>query len=227
MNTIKEHSMGDGKMRVLVVVAHPDDEVLGVGGVILKHVDVGDEVSVCVVTKAYEPDWSKEYIERKVVEQGEVDRMLGVKERFNLGFPTVKLNLIGHGELNKKISDIVSIVNPDVVYTHFGGDINYDHTLVFRGCLVATRPFKRIKLVCFETLSETEWGIVGFKPNFYVDIKNYVDKKIEAFKVYGSELRKPPHCRNQGGIRNLARKRGDEVFLEFAEAFIIIKDYWM
>ncbi len=212
-------------MKILVVVAHPDDEILGVGGTLLKHKQKGDDIFVCMVTKAYGPQWSKEYIEQKVSEQQKVDEIIGVKKRFNLNFPTVKLNTIAHGEFNKRITEIVNEVGPDIIYTHFENDLNFDHDLVFRSVMVATRPPTKIKLVCIETLSETEWGNGSFKPNYWVDISDFIEQKIKIFKIYESEVKQYPHPRSPEGIKILAQKRGNEICKKYAEAFQIIKDY--
>ena len=192
--------------RVLVVAAHPDDEVLGVGGTILKHVESKDEVQVCIVTKAYEPQWTKDYISGKLKEQKAVDEVLGIKARHNIDFPTVKLNTIPTIELNQAITDVVDRVKPDLIYTHFENDLNYDHTLIFKACLVATRPPKRIKLLSFETLSETEWNNKPFCPNYWVDIEKYIGRKIEAFQKYQSEIKEFPHPRSSEGIKIWLRK---------------------
>ena len=213
-------------MKILVVAAHPDDEILGVGGTILKHIQNGDHVYACIVTKAYEPGWTQRYMADKIKEQKKVDRLMGIKKRFNLDLPTVKLNTIPTGEMNKRVTRLVEEVNPDVVYTHFEGDLNDDHSIIFRACLVATRPPKKIKLLCFETLSETEWNNKVFAPNVWVDIGGFIDKKIEAFKIYKSEVKRYPHPRSKEGILIAARKRGLGICVEYAEAFTLIRDVW-
>ena len=213
-------------MKILVIAAHPDDEILGVGGTICKHINNNDEVYVCIVTKAYEPQWSKDYIERKIIEQKEVDNFLNIKKRYNLNLLTTKINTIPSGEFNFKITEIVDEVNPDILYTHFEYDLNYDHSLIFRASLVATRPPKKIKLLSFETPSSSEWSIKAFKPNYYVNIKDFLDKKINAFKIYKSEVKSYPYPRSPEGIEILARKRGSEECIEYAEAFILIRDFW-
>ena len=162
----------------------------------------------------------------KVIEQKKVDQILNINNRYNLDFPTVKLNTIPHGEFNKKITEIVNMVNPNILYTHYECDLNYDHTLVFNACMVATRPPNRIKLVCFETLSETEWNNKPFLPNLWVDISDSIDTKIKAFLIYESEVNKYPHPRSIEGIKALAMKRGSEICVNYAEAFIVIRDYW-
>jgi len=92
--------------------------------------------------------------------------------------------------------------------------------------MVATRPPKKIKLITFETLSETEWNNKPFSPNLWVDIKNFIEQKIKAFKIYKSEVKSHPHPRSEEGIRNLAKKRGSEILVEYAEAFMVIRDTW-
>ena len=179
-----------------------------------------------MVTKAYEPQWSKDYIERKIIEQKEVDNFLNIKKRYNLNLLTTKINTIPSGEFNFKITEIVDEVNPDILYTHFEYDLNYDHSLIFRASLIATRPPKKIRLLSFETLSSSEWDIKAFKPNYYVNIKDFLDKKINAFKIYKSEVKSYPYPRSPEGIEILARKRGSEVCIEYAEAFILIRDFW-
>jgi len=204
---------------VLVFAAHPDDEVLGVGGTMVKHAIAGDSVYVAIATKAYPPTWSEEYILNKTKEQVEVDRLLGVKKRFNLDFPTVKLNTIPSGEFNKSVSEVVKAVEPDIVYTHFGHDLNQDHQILSMATRVACRPPKRIRLLFYETISETEWGDAPFHPNVYIGIKGCLQAKIDAFEKYKSEVKPLPHPRNAKGITTLAEKRGHEAMLDYAEAF--------
>jgi len=209
--------------KIFVIAAHPDDEILGVGGTICKHVANGDEVYVCIVTKGYEPQWSKACMAAEILAQKKVDKFLGIKKRYNLDLPTVKLNIVPTGELNSKITKIVNKINPDVVYTHFENDLNYDHTLVFNSSMVATRPPKRIELLCFETLSATEWGSRAFQPNVWSEINKFVEKKIKAFQIYRSEIKKYPHPRSPQGIKILAQKRGSEICVKYAEAFISVR----
>jgi len=214
------------KKKILVVAAHPDDELLGIGGTLCKHLDEGDEVSVCIVTKAYEPEWSKAYMDQKIKEQQQVDAFLGIKQRINLDLPTVKLNTLPCGQLNKTITSVVEKIQPDIVYTHGEGDLNYDHTLIYRACLVATRPPIKTSLFCFETVSETEWNPKGFSPNYWVDITEHFEKKIKAFQIYASENKQYPHPRSVEGITALAQKRGTEAMVSYAEALQLIRQYW-
>ena len=214
-------------MKILVIAAHPDDEILGVGGVICKHISNDDSVYVCIVTQGYEPKWPQEHLEKEIKQQKKVDEFLNIKKRYILDFHTAKLNTVPHGAINKKITDIVDEVDPDIIYTHYENDLHFDHTLIFKASLVATRPPKNIKLLCYEILSETEWNIKPFQPNIWVNIKEFIDRKIEAFKIYTAEVKKYPHPRSPEGIKILAQKRGSEVCMEFAEVFMLIRDFWI
>jgi len=215
-------------MKVLVIAPHPDDEVLGCGGTIAKHAKQGDDVYLCIVTKAYTPDWSEEFLENRPEEIGKANKILGIKATYFLDYPTVKLDTIPQKELIEAISKVVYEVKPDILYIPHKGDLNKDHRLVFESCLVATRPLnhKVRKILSYETLSETEWGqlIEPFIPSVYVDISGTFQKKIEAMKVYSSELMTYPHPRSLEIIEALSKKRGSEVGVNFAEAFILIRE---
>lgn len=216
------------KNRVLVIAAHPDDEVLGVGGTILKHHAQGDQVFVCIVTSGHEPRWSLEYVKQQANESVEVDKILHIISRVCLAFPSTELNTVPHNTLNDKISEAITQFKPNIIYTHFANDINKDHRLIYESVMVSTRPTThRIRVLCFETPSSSEWNNHAFTPNFYVDISPYINQKIDAFAQYKSEVKPHPHPRSLEGVRILANKRGIEVCTDYAEAFILIKDFWM
>lgn len=215
-------------MKVLVIAPHPDDEVLGCGGTIVKHNKRGDEVYLCIVTKAYTPDWSEEFLKNRTKEIEKANKILGIKETYFLDYPTVKLDTFSQKELNESLSKVVNKVNPDILYIPHKGDLNKDHRLVFESSLVAMRPanHKVKRILSYETLSETEWGqsIEPFTPNVYIDISDTIKTKIEAMKAYESELKQYPHPRSLEIIEALAKKRGSEVGVKFAEAFILIRE---
>jgi len=212
--------------KVLVIAAHPDDEALGVGGTMLKHIHNGDKVSVCILTKAYAPQWSKKYQAQVLLHQKKFDNFLGVTERINLDLPTVRLNTLPYGETNKKVSEAVARVKPNIIYTHHLSDINSDHKITFDSAMVASRPPLKINVFCFETLSETEWGHESFKPNYYINIEPFITKKIKAFSMYKNEVKKFPHPRSPKGVKILAAKRGSEICAKYAEAFTTVRSYW-
>ena len=215
-------------MKILIIVPHPDDEVLGCGGTIAKHSKRGDEVYLCIVTKAYTPDWSEEFLKNRTKEIEKANKILGIEKTYFLNYPTVKLDTIPQKELNEAISKVVDEIKPDVAYIPHKGDLNKDHRLIFESSLVATRPVnhKVKRILSYETLSETEWGqsIEPFIPNVYVDVSKTFEKKIEAMKAYESELKQYPHPRSLEIIEALAKKRGSEVGVNFAEAFVLIRE---
>jgi len=215
-------------MKFLVIAPHADDEVLGCGGTIAKYTKQGNEVYLCIVTRAYTPDWPEEFIKNRPKEIEQASKILGVKKTYFLDYPAAKLDTISQKELNEAISKVISDVKPDILYIPHKGDLNKDHRLIFQSTLVAIRPVKHKikKVLSYETLSETEWGqlIEPFIPNVYVDISETFDKKREAMKAYKSELRKYPHPRSLDMIEVLAKKRGSEAGLKFAEGFILIRE---
>jgi LmbE family N-acetylglucosaminyl deacetylase len=215
-------------MKILVIAPHPDDEVLGCGGTIIKHIESGDVIYLCIVTSAYTPDWSEEFLRNRKKEISEVNKILGIKKTLYLDLPTVKLDTVPQNELVKSISKVIMEVKPDIVYTPHQGDLNKDHRLVFEASLVSLRPsnHKINRILSYETLSETEWGhpLAPFTPNVYVDISGTFKKKLKAMSVYKTEVRKYPHPRSLEAIEALARKRGSEAGVEFAEAFMLIRD---
>lgn len=218
-------------MKVLVIAPHPDDEVLGCGGTLAKHAKTGDDVYLCIATRAYTPDWSEKFIKNREKEVSKVNKILGIKKTHFLDFPTVKLDTIPQKELNDAISKVVNKVGPDTVYIPHRGDVNKDHRIVFEMTMVALRPkpsstAKRV--LSYETLSETEWAVPSkedaFIPNVYVDISDTLKTKLSAMSAYKSELKDYPHPRSIGGISALAKKRGTEVGLKAAEAFMLMRE---
>ncbi|KAF0135221.1 MAG: LmbE family protein [Candidatus Saganbacteria bacterium] len=217
-------------MKILVVAPHPDDEVLGCGGTIAKYAQKGDQVYLCIVTKAYTPEWSKKFIEGRTHEITKANKILGVKKTFFLDFPTVKLDTISQKELNRAISNVIEQVHPDIAFIPHSGDLNRDHRLVFESSLVALRPLEHAvkKILTYETVSETEWGepLGTFSPNYFVDISETFDKKTDAMKAYKSELRVFPHPRSLHNIKALAKVRAGACGVTMAEAFHLIRGVW-
>lgn len=208
--------------RVLVVACHPDDEVLGCGGAIQWHIDQGDEVSVCIVTIASNPEWDNEYREQKDIEQEMVDKCLGITKRFNLGISVLEMNNIARGRFNASIHTFISDFNPDIIYTHWHKDLNEQHRLVAQAVIAGTRLPSRCTVLMFENES-TRFSLSTFRPNYYVNIINYIDKKCKAMSYYDSEQKDPPHPRSLEGMWNHSKYRGDDVGLPHAEAFYLVR----
>jgi N-acetylglucosamine malate deacetylase 1 len=218
-------------MRILVIAAHPDDEVLGAGGTIAKHARQGDEVYLCVITRAYAPDWPEENIKLRRQEVLAVSEALGIKKVHFLDYPTVKLDTIPQKDLNESILKCILEVQPQVVYTTHRGDMNKDHRLVFESTMVAVRPTPGSsvkKVLCYELLSSTEWGNPfienAFTPNVYVDITDTLEVKLNAMSLYKTELKEYPHPRSLEAISALAKVRGSSAGVGAAEAFILARE---
>jgi LmbE family N-acetylglucosaminyl deacetylase len=214
-------------MKILVLSPHPDDEVLGCGGTIAKYAARGDEVSVCYVTVGYAPDWSEEHLQSKQVEIKSSNDILGISKRYDLNYPAVKLDTIPQKDINASLSKVIADVSPDCTLIPHRGDLNMDHRIIHEAALVALRPLSHrcAYILSYETLSETEWGtgISPFEPRYYVNISATLEIKIKAMEAFKTELKESPHPRSSDVIRCLARKRGSEILVDAAEAFIPIR----
>jgi len=218
---------------ILVIAPHPDDEVLGCGGTITKHNICNDEVSLCIVTKAYPPSWIEDEIKERKEEVLKVNQILGIRKTKFLDFPTAKLDTIPKNDLIYSINQVVNELNPEIIYIPHRGDINIDHRIVFDAALVAVRPKPGSvvrKVFTYETLSETEWAAPfiekAFCPNLYVDISETLETKLKAMSEYKLELKEFPHPRSLEAISALASIRGATVGVKAAEAFMIVREIW-
>jgi len=227
------------ELKVLVIAAHPDDEVYGVGGTMVKHVQKGDEVYVCMLTEGvttqYRNTMNKislhELIKQKKKESLRAAKILGIKKIFFFDLPDMKLNTIPHPEINQPIEECIATLLPEIVYTHHWGDVNKDHRLAFESTMVAVRPGLKSsikKVLIYETPSSSEWNAPiltnQFLPNVFVDISDVLDLKIQAMKAYKSELRPFPHPRSIEAVTTYAKKRGLEVGKEVVECFMLIRE---
>lgn len=222
---------------VLVVVAHPDDEVLGCGGTIARHVAGGDHVEVVFFTDgvgARFEDESSAFQAEQVIRNGSARRaaeILGIAPPACFGFPDNRLDGINLLDLVKAVERIGERFRPSIVYTHWAGDLNVDHRLVYQSVITAFRPMEGTtvtKIRAFETPSSTEWGdrtvTLAFQPNLFIAIDRFMDVKRCALEVYAQELRPFPHPRSQEAIEALACWRGAESGLKAAEAFVTIRE---
>jgi LmbE family N-acetylglucosaminyl deacetylase len=217
--------------RVLVVAAHPDDEVLGMGGTIALHASVRGEVVriVCVTdgsSTQYPGDRAKR--EQKSDEAIRAAAALGVDDYVHLDLPDMRLDTLAHADLNRVVEEQVRDFKPGVVYT-VHPDVNRDHRAVFDSVAVATRPtpdqvVKR--LLTYGPTSSVEWTPAGagwFAPNWFVDIGKTLDTKLAAFACYETEQRPPPHPRNERGIRAHAEFYGTCAGCHYAEPFVLVR----
>ena len=218
-------------MVILVIAPHPDDEVLGCGGVIARHASRGDQVFVLVVTRGIPELFPPDEIERTRNELRAAHMVLGVAEVEFLDFPAPQLDVVPCHEVADEIRRVIGSVQPTVLYLPHGGDIHADHRAVYNASMVAARPTHSPcvrRVLCYETLSETEWASPGindvFIPTVYVDISRWIERKLEAVACYQTQLREPPHPRSLVCVEALARWRGGTAGVQAAEAFMLVRE---
>lgn len=218
-------------MNVLVIAPHDDDEVLGVGGTIAKHVAAGDNVYVCIVTSGVEPLFPPEDMEVLAKETKSVHDYLGIKHTYFLGFPAAMMEDAPRYKLNGALMDVIFETKPEIVYVPHFGDMQKDHTLTVEAAMVGLRPkYAHVvkKIYAYETLSETEWNIPhaknAFIPTVYSDISEYLDKKLHAMELYTTQLSDFPNPRSLQAVEALARLRGSTINVNAAEAFYLIRE---
>ncbi len=219
-------------MKVLVIAAHPDDEILGCGGTVARHVREGDEVETLIVAEgATSRGDGQNYVAELRLASQAAAKVLGSRSPRFLALPDNRLDSMYLLDIVQLIEAVVSEVKPKIVYTHFGGDLNIDHQIVSRAVVTACRPVgpdAAMAIYAFETVSSTEWQDttcnVPFSPNRYVDIAGTLGYKVEALEQYSSEMRPFPHARSYENVKALASLRGGTSGLKFAEAFMTVRE---
>ncbi|MFH1644459.1 MAG: PIG-L family deacetylase [bacterium] len=223
------------KNKVLVVTAHPDDEVLGCGGTIAKHHKNGDEVTVIILAEGLTSRDDKRNRDAKIKELSllkkqsiEANKILGVNDLQFFDFPDNRMDSVDLLDVVKAIENCINKFKPNIVYTHHSGDVNIDHRIIHDAVVVACRPIPdhTVKtLLFFEVASSSEWqpnnSYPNFIPNWFVDISQTLDLKLKALKKYKSEMRKFPHPRSIKALECLANWRGASVGVDAAESFIL------
>ncbi len=226
---------------ILVIAAHPDDEVLGLGGTILKKAMNGHKIFVVFlatgITARYpNPEKQKDKIKYEITnlkkESEKSAAILKIEKIYFLDFPDNRLDTIPKMDITFKLKEIINVVKPEIVYTHHSGDYNWDHQITFDVTLMACRSnvgdhFPN-QIYSYEVLSSTERSFQNnvnvFAPNVFENIKDTIEQKKKALLCYKTEAHEYPHPRSPEAIEYLARKRGNEVGLEFAEAFQLIRE---
>lgn len=217
--------------KVIIISAHPDDETLGAGGTLLKHKNQGDEINWLIVTDVFENEgFSKERVLSRKLEIEIVSKHFSFNNVYKLGYPTMKLNDTVLFELVNKISSIFQELKPEIIYVMNRSDAHSDHRIVFEAVMSCTKSFRYPyvkKVLMYECLSETEFAPIlperVFQPNYFVDISDFIEKKIEIMKIFNSELGEHPFPRSIKNIEALATYRGATVGVKYAESFQIIK----
>ena len=220
-------------MNILVIAPHSDDEVLGCGGTIARHVDEGDKVFVAIMTNAHvgAPElFEQADVERIRREATECHQYLRVQQTFFYDFPVLQLETYPQYKIANQLAGLIREIGSEIVYIPHRGDLHCDHAAVYNAALVACRPINKCpvkEVYAYETLSETEWGHPFsddvFIPGCYIDISGYMTTKLEAMKYYKSQLRDYPNPRSIEGIKALATFRGVTISKSFAEAFMVVR----
>lgn len=226
--------MGKVNQRILVVAAHPDDEILGCAGSVARFVKEGAEAFTLILgegktsrDKKRNATKRKSEIDQLRKEIKRANSLIGVQDVFIRDLPDNRFDQLDLLDVVKEVEEIKKKIRPDVVFTHFEHDLNIDHQVTFRAVLTATRPMQgeTVKeFYSYEVMSSTEWRFpLTFSPNVFVDISETIENKIKAMAVYESELRDFPHPRSLEGIKLTAQNWGIKIGVNYAEAFRLIR----
>jgi len=215
--------------RILIIAAHPDDEILGCGGTILK-LKKDNSIEVIFMTNGTDSRGKNKNMKKR-----RIDGCLNLFKKLKLNrpkffnFPDNQLDTIPLLKIIKKIEKNISDFKPHIVITHFEGCLNIDHQITYQATITACRPINNTsvkKILSFEIPSSTEWSVSKYKkfqPNYYIDISNQIDEKIELMKFYKDEIKPYPHSRSLKSIRTLAEYRGTNAGLKHAEGFYLCR----
>ncbi len=219
-------------MKVLVIAPHPDDETLGCGGVILRSVAEGHEVHWLIVTEMKtENGFSETKISGRNEEIKKVAKEYGFAGVHQAKFPTTRLDTIPKAQVVEAISSVVASVQPHTIYLPYRNDVHSDHAVVFDAAISCTKTFRYPyvkRILSYETLSETEFSLrpddSGFKPNVFIDVTKFAQKKIDIMKIYAGEMGKFPFPRSEQAMLAQMQLRGSQAGVEAAESFMLLKE---
>jgi LmbE family N-acetylglucosaminyl deacetylase len=211
--------------RLLVIAAHPDDEILGCGGTVAKLVAAGWEAQSVIACEGHshrgieQEDDGEHYAEKAAA-------VLGVSKVHQLAFPDQKLDTLCLTDVITPLEKIIDEYQPSVLLVQYGGDLNRDHELLFKAVMVAARPTVPCieAIYAFDTASSTEWAYPrSFSPDTWVDISDFLDKKLDAMACYKTELMPYPHPRSLDGLRYKAHSWGNQACMDAAEVFVTVQ----
>lgn len=216
--------------KILIVVAHPDDEVLGCFGTVARLVKEGYEAYTLILGEGKTSRDEKRIVDNKKNEieilNSEIKKandIIGIKKCFVYDFPDNRFDSVDLLDIIKVISKIKEEIKPDIIFTHYGNDLNIDHKITYQAVITATRPMENEsvkEIYSFEILSSTEWQYqISFSPDVFFDIKDTIELKLSAMKCYKSELCEYPHPRSLEGIELNAKYNGMRVGKNYVEAF--------
>lgn len=218
-------------MRILIIAPHMDDEVLGCGGTIARHIERGDEVHVCfIANRVYNHKYDLKSNKKEMECALKAREILGYREAYFLNLHDERLDTCIQ-DIIIPLEKCIKSVDPEIVFINHWGDNHQDHKAVFQAAMVALRPFASQnvkKIICYEVPSSTDQSpplqAFAFLPNFYVNITSFLEKKLKALACYETESRNFPHPRSLLGVKIHAQKRGLEIGFEAAEAFFILRE---
>lgn len=216
---------------VLIVAAHTDDEALGCGGTIARHVAEGDTVFTVFMADGVSSRTQADQVDlaNRNAAAEHAREILGIQENFYIGLPDNRLDGLPLIEIVQRLEPIIRKLRPGIIYTHHHGDLNVDHRMTHQAVLTACRPIPGScvqAIYAFEVMSSTEWATPmaePFVPNHYVDISNQLNIKMDALRAYQLEMRDAPHSRSISQLTHLAHHRGQSVGVVAAEAFATIR----
>lgn len=217
--------------RILVIAAHPDDELLGLGGTVARHASYKDQVTIALIADAGTARYEDETIQAVRRSALQAAKWLGVSDVRFAGLADQKLDTLPILEITQWIERILQDIQPRIIYTHHRGDINRDHQVVYEATLTAARPYSAPyieRILCYETPSATEWAGPYvenyFVPNVYIDITNHLEIKLRAMSAYATELRPFPHPRSLELLRTRAGYWGSVIGVAAAEPFMLVRE---
>lgn len=223
--------------KVLIIAAHPDDEILGCGGTIAKLIKNNCKVDVLFLSEGVSAraklgetrNWDDEILAREAMAMAAA-KYLGFSIIGFMRNPNLRMDLLSILDITKSVQSILIENKPDIIFTHHYGDLNTDHQICFNAVITACRPsgIDFIESIfSFEVPSSTEWSssvnLPSFRPNYFVNIDSEIESKLGALNCYDFEMRKFPHPRSKENIKALSQIRGSEIGFEFAEAFMLIR----
>ena len=223
------------KKTILVIAAHPDDEILGCGATMAMHSNRGDKVNTLIFSRGILSRINEKNTKDKLslLKNASIkaNKIVGAKKIILENFPDNEIDSLHLIQFARIMEREIKLINPDIIYTHHHSDLNSDHDIINRATMIACRPIpdsKISKILTFEVNSSTEWSNKNsngnFSPNYFVKVSNSSFlKKINALKCYKSEMRKWPHPRSLRALKVLAQRRGSMVGLDMAEAFSLFR----
>lgn len=221
-------------MKVLIVMAHPDDEVIGCGATMARLASEGHDVYTAILgegitsrDKTRDADKRRDAIAALKSDLGKANGILGVKETFQFDLPDNRFDSVDLLDVVKIVEEIKARIQPEMIFTHNPTDLNIDHTVTHRAVLTATRPMEGepVKTIfACEVLSSSEWMYPsGFRADTFFDVSSTIDLKVKAMESYQSERRDYPHPRSGQALKENARMWGIKCGVSFAEAFSLVR----